>query len=104
MTRNAVAGFLADVEERADVRMRESRDGARFAVEAVAELRVGGQCFGEHLDRDGPIEARVSASVHLAHAARANLRGNLVDAEACAGGEGQTLAVDYTSGTERERD
>ncbi len=76
--------------------MGESRDGARFAVEAFAELRVGGQRLGEHLDRDGAIETRVSAFVHLAHAARADLRGDFVDAEACTGGEGQTLAVDYT--------
>ena len=93
------APFLADVEERADVRMGESRDGARFTVEAFAELRVGGQRLGEHLDRDGAIEARVSAFVHLAHTARANLRGNFIDAEACSGGKGQTLALDYTGGT-----
>ena len=85
------ARFLADVEERADVRMGEPRDGARFAVEAFAELRVGGQRLGEHFDRDGAIETRVSAFVHLAHAARADLRGHFVDAEAGTGDEGQTL-------------
>jgi hypothetical protein len=42
--------------------MGEPRNGARFAVEACAELRVGGQRLGKHLDRDGAIEARVSAS------------------------------------------
>ena len=92
------AGFLADVEERADVRMGESRNGARFAVEAFAELRVGGQRLGEHLDRDGAIEARVSAFVHLAHAARADLRGNFVDAETGAGMRAK-LVVDYTGGS-----
>ena len=75
--------------------MGESRDGARFAVEAFAELRVGGQCLGEHFDRDGAIETRVSAFVHLAHAARADLRGNFVDAETGTGDEGQTCVVDF---------
>jgi hypothetical protein len=95
------ACFLADVEERADVRMGESRDGTRFAVEALTELRVGSQRLGEHFDRDGAIETRVSAFVHLAHAARADLRGHFVDAEARAGGEGQTLVVDYTGRVHR---
>ena len=76
------AGFLADVEERADVRMGEPRDGARFAVEAFAELRVGGQRLGEHLDRDGAIETRVSAFVHLTRCRHARRRrtGTEVDA------------------------
>src|SRR5438093_9023616 len=94
-------GGFADVEERADVRMGESRDGARFAIEALAELRVGGECLGKYFDRDGAIEARVSAFVHLAHAARADLRGHFVDAETGTGDEGQTLVVDYTG--ERQR-
>ena len=43
MTRNAVPCVLADVVQRADVRMRELRDRARFAVEALAELRIAGE-------------------------------------------------------------
>jgi hypothetical protein len=78
--------------------MGESRDGARFAVESLTELRVGGQRLGEHFDRDGAIETRVSAFVHLAHAARADLRGNFVDAETGTGDEGQTCGMDYTGG------
>jgi len=76
-----------------------SREMVRASVEAFAELRVGGQRLRKHLDRDGAIEARVSPFVHLAHTARANLRGNFIDAEACAGWEGQTLAVNYMGGT-----
>ena len=37
------AVVLADVVERADVRMLELRERARFALEARAELRVGGE-------------------------------------------------------------
>ena len=36
------------------------------------------------------------AFVHFAHAARADLRGHFVDAEARTGAEGQTRVVDYT--------
>ena len=35
------AVMLADVVERADMRMVERRDGARFAFEAGARIRVG---------------------------------------------------------------
>ena len=54
------ARVLADVVQRADVGMGELRDGARFAVEALAELRVRGQRVGQHLDRDGSRPSRVS--------------------------------------------
>ena len=43
MTRNAVPTLLADVVERADVRMRELRDRAGLAVKALPELRIGRQ-------------------------------------------------------------
>ena len=41
------AVLMSDVEQRADVRMIQRRDGARLAVEAVAQLRVGGELRGE---------------------------------------------------------
>jgi hypothetical protein len=37
---------LADVEERADVRMREPRDGAGLAIEPFAKVRVAGSASG----------------------------------------------------------
>ena len=42
------------------------------------------------------MEFRVARAIDLAHAARTDRRGDLVDAEAGTGGEGQTLVVDYT--------
>ena len=96
-------GGFADVVQRTDVWMGEPRQGARFAVEAFAELRVGGESFRQDLDRHRAIQARVSAFVDLAHAARADLRGHFVDAEAGTGGEGQTLVVDYTGERQRGR-
>ena len=81
------AVLLADVVQRADVRMIELRDRAGFAIEALAELRVGGEGVGENLDRDRAIEPRVAGFVHLAHPAGADERQDLVRAEASAGVE-----------------
>ena len=49
MTRIRGAVLVADVVQRADVRMIELRDRARFAVEALAELRIGGETSGRTL-------------------------------------------------------
>ena len=76
-----VVAVAADVEERADVRMLQRRDGARFALEALAQLRVGGERVGQDLDGDGAIEPRVTRAVDLAHPARAERRDDLVRAE-----------------------
>jgi hypothetical protein len=63
-----------------------------------AALRAALDCFW-YLPLYGAIETRVSAFVHLAHAARADLRGHFVDAETGTGSEGQTRVVDYTGGS-----
>ena len=92
------AVVLADVVERADVRMIELRDRARFAVEPLAELRVGGEALGQDLDRDGAIEARVARLVDLAHAARADRRRDFVRAEASAGGQRHRAVCVFVTG------
>ena len=53
----------------------------RLALKAIVELARG------NLDRDGPAEARVGAEVHLAHAALADHRHDLVVTELFAGGK-----------------
>ncbi len=76
---------MADVEQRADVRMIERRDRARLAVEAFAQLRVGGERGGEDLDRHRAIEPRIPGAVDLTHAPRADERDDFISAEAYAG-------------------
>ena len=88
MTRNAEAVVLADIVERADVRVSEGRDRARFALESLAELRVGGKDARENLDGDGAVESRVAGPVDLAHAAGAERRHDFVRAEADSGHQG----------------
>jgi hypothetical protein len=79
--------LLADVVEGADVRVGQLRDRAGLAIEALAELRVGGERGGKHLDRDRAIEARVACFVDFAHPARAKGGKDLVRAEARAWGQ-----------------
>ena len=75
------AVVLADVVQRADVRMGQLRDRARFAIEALAELRIGGERGGQHLDGDRAVEPRVARAIDLAHPAGAEGRQDLVRAE-----------------------
>ena len=69
--------------------MRELRDHARFALEALGEIRVGRQRREQHLDGDRSVEPRVAGLVDLAHTAGAERGDDFVDAETGAGGEGQ---------------
>src|SRR5580704_11361016 len=61
--------------------MVQSRNRACFASEALGELRFG------HFDCDIPIQPGIVGLIHLAHAARADGREDLVRPELCARGE-----------------
>src|SRR5260370_30926117 len=77
--------LVADVMERADVRMVERRDGLRLAFEAHAGIAAPGQARGQDLDRDRAVEPRVPGLVDLPHPAGADRRDDLVGAETGAG-------------------
>jgi len=83
--------ILPDVVERADMGVRELRERACFAIEALTKLRIGGEPGLQHLDGDGAIEPRVAGLVDLAHAARAQRGQDFVRTETVAGSEGQPL-------------
>jgi hypothetical protein len=68
-------------------RMIELRDRAGFAVEAVAELPIGGERLREDLDGDRAIQTCVARFVDFAHAAGTECGLNFVGAEASAGGK-----------------
>ena len=72
---------LADVIERADVRMIELRDRLRFALESQLEVRAVGQLRRQNLDCHLTIEPCVASAVHVAHPARADRREDLVRPE-----------------------
>ena len=79
--------LLADVMERADVRMVQAGDRLRLTLEALSEIRIVGDMRREHLDGDGALEPRVGGLVDLAHAAGADEGRDVVAAESGANRE-----------------
>src|SRR5262245_30610648 len=79
--------ILADVVERADVRMVQPGDRAGFAMDPRAELRVSRQCGREDLDGDRTVEASVARLVNLAHATGADRGGDLKGTQSLSGRE-----------------
>ena len=61
-----------------DVRMVQRRNRARFLLEATDAVRVRGQLLRQDLDRDVTAKACVMCAIHLAHAASAEERDDLV--------------------------
>lgn len=74
--------LASDVEETADVRVRERRDRSRLALETLPSSFVEREMRRKDLDRDGAIEACVDRAVDFAHAAGADRRNDLVPPEA----------------------
>ena len=68
--------------------MVEDPRGLGLLLEAAQPLRVLGERGRQDLDRDVAPEARVPRAVDLAHPSRADLREDLVGAEAGAGRDG----------------
>ena len=64
-----LAVVLADVVQRADVRMAQRRDDARFAKEAVHRVGHAAGVGREQLERHVTPEPRVLGLIHHAHAA-----------------------------------
>jgi hypothetical protein len=60
--------------------MAEAGDRPRLPLEALAQVGAGREVRGEHLDRDGAIQPRVTRAVHLPHAAGAERGEDLVRA------------------------
>src|SRR3954470_23728941 len=62
---------FADVEDAADVRMRDQPGDPHFAVEALEQARIARGLFRQEFERDALPECEVSGAVDLAHAATA---------------------------------
>ena len=74
---------LTDVVERADIRVRDAGDRARFLPEAVdTPARRVDELAGQELDGNDPIEPRIVRPIYLAHPTRAERREDLVGAQA----------------------
>src|SRR5262249_12069673 len=68
-----------DVEERADIRMRELGDGARLALQALAHFLV--VALGQDFDGDRALQADIARAVYLAHAAHTRGGEDLIRTE-----------------------
>ncbi len=79
--------LLADVVERADVRVVEARDRLRLALEAGADLGLVRKVRRQDLHGDVAAEAGVLRAVDLAHAAGAQRREDFVGTESGSGGQ-----------------
>ncbi len=75
------AVLVAHVVERADVRVRQLGDGLRLPLEPLPDLGALGETRRQHLDRDRPLEPRVSRFVDLPHPASSQWRDDLVRTE-----------------------
>ena len=62
------AVLVADIVDRTDVRMDESSDRLRLAVEACPKLRIASEGRRQNFHRNCPMEARVGRQIHLSHA------------------------------------
>ena len=82
--------------------MIERGEGLRLALEPRETIGIRGERVRQDLDRDLATERRVRRPVHLAHSAVADRRGDFVDAEARAGGQGQ-LCREYKGRSGRRR-
>ena len=75
------AGVVADVVDRADVRVVEPGGDARLALEPLERPGLGEQVRREHLDRHRALQTQVLGPVDGAHPARAQLLENAVVGE-----------------------
>jgi hypothetical protein len=71
MAMNALAVLLANIVNRADVRVVEGGCSLGFALEAGERLWVTGNIVGQELESDEAMETQVFRLVHDAHATAA---------------------------------
>ena len=90
---NAV--LILDRIERDDVRVVEAGDDAGFMFESRQAFRVRGYAGGQYLERNVTTEAAIPRPIHLAHAAGAERRDDVVATEsgACARGIARMYAT-----------
>src|SRR4029077_13405355 len=75
--KNAAIGFT-DVEDPADVGMRDLAGKTHFGVKALQSIFVAGKRYRQELERNGLAEFQIICAVNLAHAAFANERDDAI--------------------------
>jgi hypothetical protein len=64
--------LIADIVERANVRVIQTRNGPSFQLESFAKFRLVRQCGRQNLDRSNAIQPRVACAIDLSHPTRAD--------------------------------
>ena len=77
--------LVTDVIDPADVRMLETRDRLRLAIESLAALGAHGGAAEDNFDRDRSIQPEILRTVDLAHSASAQRFDDFVGSETSAG-------------------
>jgi hypothetical protein len=62
---------MANIIERANMRMIQAGDGFGFLVEALLQNWIAGKMRGKDLDGDAAVEAGIAGAIDFAHAAGA---------------------------------
>lgn len=70
--------LVADVENRADVRMIESSDCSRFALESFAGFWFRPQMRRQNVDRHHASQSRIVRAIHFSHSALTEQRHNCI--------------------------
>ena len=78
---------LLDPMDRRDVRVVQRGQRAGLPLEAGEPIRIGRPHGGQDVDGDVTPQPSVTGTIHVAHAAGADERDDLVDAESGAGGK-----------------
>src|SRR5438552_2615861 len=81
------AARLLESVDRRDIVMAQRGQCLRLALKSGDTLRIGGEGGGQNFDRDLAAENVVPGAIHLAHAALAEQRQDLVGANACRQGK-----------------
>ena len=79
--------LMANIVQRANIRMIERRDGTGFAVEALLSFGTLRKMVGKDFDRDRAIESRIERTIDFAHTTRTQRGLNLVGPEFRARGQ-----------------
>ena len=97
------ASALLKSVDRSDVRMIQRGEDLGFALKTRQPIVVSCERWRQDLDRDLTLQLGVGRPIHLAHAPFADLGGDLVGAEASAGGEGQRWGLYRRAGAKMGR-
>src|SRR5712664_3655153 len=95
--------MMTDVEERADMRMRELGDDSRLPLEALARVGRRGRRGRENLDGNRAIETCIARLVDFTHPAGAERAEDLVRPEARAGREAHAKSLTAESAEHAEK-